>query len=103
MLTTNDPFDGAIIGKHRVQYYPPEGEHEEEGGPEVAERSAEERRLAAEKAGEQATEARSLCVQTGEIVVEVTSDGEKCLHDRALAGGSEGTRRRRWFWRGQLR
>lgn len=74
VLTTNDRFDGAIVGKHNVRYFGPEDEDKEETS--VAEGSAEERTRNAERMRERKAQLKSLCVQKGEIVVEVKSDGE---------------------------
>jgi hypothetical protein len=73
VLTTNDRFDGAVVGKHSVRYFGPEDEDSDE--PAVAEGSPEERARAAERAKQRRAQQKSLCVQKGEIVVEVTSDG----------------------------
>ncbi|HVJ86776.1 MAG TPA: hypothetical protein VM452_14085 [Caulifigura sp.] len=74
ILTTNDRFDGAIVGKHNVQYVGPEGGDEEDTS--AAEGSPEERAKAAERAKERKAQMKSLCVQKGEIILEVTADGE---------------------------
>lgn len=78
VLTTRKPFDGAIIGKHRVRYFAPEGDEEEESAEGSAddEESAEVARQRAERAQKREVLLRSLCVQTEEIVVEVLPDGE---------------------------
>lgn len=75
ILSTDDRFDGAVIGKHTVQYVASEGDEEEEG-PVVAEGSPEEAARNAERTRK--LQARqSQCVQQGEIVVEVQSDSTK--------------------------
>lgn len=72
VLTTFERFDGAIVGKHRVQYNVPEQDGSDEesevladpdapgGGPQSRPRPAQ---------------ARSLCVQKQEIIVEVDASG----------------------------
>lgn len=74
-LSTYAAMDGAVIGKHRVQYFGPEGEEEEDETFTAEEGSGLERAKAAERARERQEVVKSLCVQTGEIVVEVTADG----------------------------
>jgi len=74
VLTTNDRFDGAIVGKHSVRYFGPEDEDSEE--PSAAEGSPEERTKAAERAAKRKAQLQNLCVQKGEIILEVTADGE---------------------------
>jgi hypothetical protein len=74
-LTTNESFDGAIVGKHNVRYFAPEGEDEEDT-TSVEEGSAAERERNAARAKRLKAQAQSLCVQRGEIVVEVKADGE---------------------------
>lgn len=74
VLSTYDAQDGAVVGKHRVQYFAPEGEDEEEGAA-VEEGSAEERQQNAERASQRRAALASLCVQQGEMTVEVTEDG----------------------------
>jgi hypothetical protein len=76
VLTTNDRFDGAVVGKHRVVYVGSEGEEEEEeSASKPAEGSAEEMAAYAKKVREQATKKMS-CVLPGELIVEVTDGGE---------------------------
>jgi hypothetical protein len=78
VLTTNDRFDGAIVGKHRVTYMGPEGEDEEEGAEAKtpSEGSPEERANAAKLIKERRAQQKSQCVQQGEIILEVKADGE---------------------------
>ncbi len=74
ILTTNDRFDGAIVGKHNVRYFGPEDEDEEGAAP--TEDSPEERAGNAERIMARKAQQQALCVQKGEIVLEVTADGE---------------------------
>ena len=75
VLTTDNRFDGAVVGKHRVQYVGEEGEEsEEESAATPAEGSPEEAAQSA-KRDQQEAKRKSQCVQTGEIVVEVKADG----------------------------
>ena len=85
VLTTNNRFDGAVVGKHSVQYVASEGEEEEDGGAEKspAEGSPEEAAQSAERIRRQRGQQRSQCVQKGEIVVEVKGERRKRFHDRA--------------------
>lgn len=71
VLTTHERFDGAIVGKHRVQYTGPEDEQKEED--ETAPSSEEEPAAKPKRARAQD---KSQCVQKGEITVEVKADGE---------------------------
>lgn len=76
VLSTYESHDGAVIGKHRVQYFAAEGgEDEEEDGPTVEEGSAAERQQNAEKAQKRKAAAAAICVLKGEMVVNVTEDG----------------------------
>ncbi len=59
-----------------MRYFGPEGEDEEEEASAVEEGSAEERARNAERLKKQSAAMKSLCVQNGEIVVEVKADGE---------------------------
>ena len=74
VLTTNDRFDGAIVGKHNVRYFGPEG-----GDEETSSGSDDSSPAAAAKAAERAklrkAQLQSLCIQKADIVVEVTADG----------------------------
>jgi hypothetical protein len=76
VLSTNDRFDGAVIGKHRVVYVGPEGEDNEEESATSAEGSPEELAKSAERARKRQAQLKSQCVQQGEIVVEVKASGE---------------------------
>ena len=70
VLSTFDRFDGAIVGKHRVQYTGPEdesSEEEEEGGE--SEGDAEPAPKSTPKRQQPSV------VQKGEITVEVTKSG----------------------------
>jgi hypothetical protein len=72
-LTTNDRFDGAIVGKHSVRYFGSEGEDEETSSSEG---SADEKAKNAEKIRQRKMDAQNACVQKGEMIVEVKADGE---------------------------
>jgi hypothetical protein len=74
VLSTNGRFDGAVVGKHRVQYVAPEGEEEED--VDVAEGSPEEAALNAKRAQDRQANLKNQCVQSGEIIVEVKSSGD---------------------------
>jgi hypothetical protein len=74
VLTTNDRFDGAIVGKHSVRYFASEGEDQEETSS--SEGSADERAKNAETIKQRKLAAQNSCVQKDEIVVEVKADGE---------------------------
>lgn len=74
VLTTKDRFDGAIVGKHSVRYFGPEDEEEEESSSD--EGTAQERAENAERIKERRAQMNSLCVQSGEIIVEVKANNE---------------------------
>ena len=74
-LTTNDRFDGAIVGKHNVRFFGPEGE-EEDDTVSVEEGSDAERARNAARDKRLKAQAQSACVQNGEITVEVKASGE---------------------------
>jgi hypothetical protein len=74
VLSTDSRFDGAVVGKHTVQYVGSEGDEEEAEGAPPAEGSPEEAARNAERIRRQQA-LQSQCVQQGEIVVEVKSDG----------------------------
>ena len=77
VLSTNDRFDGAVVGKHRVHYMGPEGEEEEaEAEATPIEGSPEERTKNAERIRKRRAQQKSQCVQQGEIIMEVKADGE---------------------------
>jgi hypothetical protein len=76
VLTTNDRFDGAIVGKHSVQYIGPEDEEGTEEAESVPEGSREEVARNLKKIRERQAKLKLQCVQKGEIIVEVTEDGE---------------------------
>jgi len=73
-LTTNDRFDGAIVGKHSVRYFGPEDEDSDE--PSAAEGSPEEKAKNAERLKQKKEQQKALCVQKGEIILEVIDGGE---------------------------
>jgi hypothetical protein len=76
VLSTHDRFDGAVVGKHSVQFVLPEGEEEESSEEDAPpEGSPEERARYIAKMKEQRTK-KTACVQQGEIIVEVKKDGE---------------------------
>lgn len=81
-LTTFEPFDGAIVGKHRVQYVPPESE-EESGGEKtevtIPEGSRAEAMQNVKQIRQRYADKLSQCIQTKEIIVEVTEDGENAF------------------------
>ncbi len=74
VLSTNDRFDGAVVGKHRVHYVGSEGDEEEDSGATPAEGSPEELAQNAERVRRQQA-LKSQCVQQGEMIVEVKADG----------------------------
>ncbi|QDT56030.1 hypothetical protein Pan44_40800 [Caulifigura coniformis] len=84
-LTTNDRFDGAIVGKHSVRYFGPEDEDSDE--PSVAEGSAEEKAKIAERQKQKKEQQKMLCVQKGEIIVEVKNDGVNDFTIELTSGG----------------
>jgi hypothetical protein len=86
-LTTNDRFDGAIVGKHSVRYFGSEGEEEETASSEG---SVDERAKNVEKIRQRKLEAQNACVQKGEIVVEVKADGENVFTIELAAPGGRG-------------
>lgn len=76
VLTTNDRFDGAVVGKHKVVYVGPEGDEEEdEDKDKPAEGSPEEMAAYAKKMREPQMQ-KTQCVLPGELIVEVTDGGE---------------------------
>jgi hypothetical protein len=80
VLTTQRSFDGAIVGKHRVQYTPPEEGNEEESSDELmTEETAatvKDRARNQQQLQQRAAKRRLQCVQRSEVVVEVKSDGQ---------------------------
>jgi len=91
VLTTYEEGDGAIVGKHRVEYTGPEDEaQEEEEGESPPEGSREERARSAELIRQREARRKSQCVQNGEIIVEVKADGE---NDFTIELVPPGTRR----------
>ncbi len=73
VLTTFDSQDGAIVGKHKVTYWPPEGSEDDEG-PTPEEGSAEEKVQNAERRRQEKAAANA-CILAKELEVEVTADG----------------------------
>lgn len=77
ILTTFDRFDGAIVGKHRVQYNLPESDGSDEEGNDSSDPDAPG--TAAKKA-EQLKQKQAMlklqCVLKGELIVEVKSTGD---------------------------
>lgn len=90
VLSTDSRFDGAVVGKHRVQYVGSEGEEEEDAGAEAspAEGSPEELAQSAERIRRQRAQQKSQCVQQGEIIVEVKADGENDFTIELVPAGS---------------
>jgi hypothetical protein len=70
VLTTYERFDGAIVGKHNVQYVGSEGGDAEEVS------TTEEVTLTPEQLRERVARKTSQCVQAGELQVDVKADGE---------------------------
>jgi hypothetical protein len=70
VLSTYGRFDGAIVGKHRVQYDAAagdeEGEDENDDGGETVRKSDRQKNKKRE----------STCVQTEEIILEVMANGQ---------------------------
>ncbi len=77
-LTTFERFDGAIVGKHRVQYSGPEEEESSDESSSGADQDAPDKsgKKNAERIRQRSTAKRSQCVQQGEIIVEVQASGE---------------------------
>lgn len=67
-LSTFDRFDGAIIGKHRVEYTGSEGEEEDDTGGESDEQSS--------RAKPSPSKSTQGCVLKGELIVEVQASGD---------------------------
>ncbi|NLF71860.1 MAG: hypothetical protein GX575_22755 [Candidatus Anammoximicrobium sp.] len=77
VLTTYEDGDGAIVGKHRVEYAGPGDEAAEETEDEAPpEGSAQERALNAQRLRERQAKQKSQCVLNGELILEVTAGGE---------------------------
>jgi hypothetical protein len=88
VLTTNDRFDGAVIGKHRVTYQGPEGEEEEGAEKESPpEGSPEERAKYLEQLQKRKSQ-KPQCVQKGELILEVKADGENDFTIELVPAGS---------------
>jgi hypothetical protein len=90
VLSTNSRFDGAVVGKHSVQYVASEGDEEEEAeaGVSPAEGSPEELAKNAERVRRQQAR-KSQCVQQGEITVEVKADGENDFTIELVPAGNQ--------------
>ena len=73
VLSTFGKFDGAIVGKHQVQFSVPESENAEDEGLEADEGDSNSMRQKAKKS--EMNIAKSNCVQMGEITVEVRASG----------------------------
>ncbi len=65
-MTTYERFDGAIVGKHQVQYNGPENDEQE------SEESSDEEKTVRKK---KAAGAVPSCIQKGEIILEVKASG----------------------------
>lgn len=76
VLSTYGDKDGAIVGKHRVMYTPPEGLEEPNNPPQVEEGSPEEARLNAERARRERELLRNPCVLNEEKTVEIKAGEE---------------------------
>ncbi len=74
VLSTFGKFDGAIVGKHQVEFSLPEADDTENEELESGEAASEEVRRKAKKG--QTNAAKSDCVQKGEITVEVRASGK---------------------------
>lgn len=72
-LSTYGRFDGAIIGKHRVEYQSDEGETAEEPDDSPAEQPEGSTETAQRPKPRQPKSVSSACVQKREIFVEVTN------------------------------
>lgn len=79
VLSTFNRFDGAIVGKHRVQYVGAEDEDSEEDGPTEEEATSTQARPAAQQ--------KPQYVQNGEIIVEVTASGPNDFTIELQPGG----------------
>jgi hypothetical protein len=75
VLSTYSEEDGAIVGKHRVFYSPPEGSSNEEGGIEGEKGAPEAAGASAEQIKQQQLAMKNACVLNEEKIVEVTADG----------------------------
>lgn len=77
VLTTYETGDGAIVGKHRVEYAASDEQaEEEEEGEAPPEGSPAERARYAEQLRQRQAQQMSQYVLKGETIVEVKSDGE---------------------------
>jgi hypothetical protein len=77
VLTTFNRFDGAIVGKHRVQYNVPEEDGSNESDESKADPDAPGQAARAAEKKRQLQAQRTLqCVQKGELILEVQSRGE---------------------------
>ena len=73
VLSTFGKFDGAIVGKHQVEFNLPEADNTENEERDHDEGASSPIRRKAQKG--QANVAKSNCVQMGEITVEVKASG----------------------------
>jgi altronate dehydratase len=73
ILSTYGRFDGAIIGKHRVVYQSDEGETDEEANDPQEEHQSDSTETAQRPQPGKPKSVFSACVQTKEILVEVTN------------------------------
>lgn len=73
ILSTYGRFDGAIIGKHRVVYQSDEGETSEEVNDPQEEHQSGSTEIAQRPQPSKPKSGSSACVQTKEILVEVTN------------------------------
>jgi len=74
-LSTYEAMDGAVVGKHRVQYFGPEDEEAEEESFTADADSGLAKAKDAERARERQEALKSLCVQNAQIMVEVKAGG----------------------------
>jgi len=74
VLSTFGKFDGAIVGKHQVEFSVPEADNSENEELDADEGASDATRRKAKKG--QMNMAKSNCVQMGEITVEVQSSGK---------------------------
>jgi hypothetical protein len=75
VMSTYSVDDGAIVGKHRVIYAPPEGSGDEEGDVEEGAGAAEEAGMSAEQIKKHEQAMKNACVLNEEKIDDVTADG----------------------------
>jgi hypothetical protein len=87
-LTTNDRFDGAIVGRHRVEYIGSEGGDDGDGGGESTGSDGTGDEVTQDAASGAAKASTSNCAQGGEIIVEVKADGPNDFTIELTPGGA---------------